>query len=249
MLFFKIVVAASYAALGKGDMRWRCDKGGTMRNTFKILGNCTILFLLIGIGGCSKPSLEGENGFSYKELPVANGSAKAGEGEKIKFRGNDLLLSGNAIQVGQPLRSVKLTKTDLSRIDLADTKGKVRIISIVPSLDTKVCEQQTHYLSEKNQGLDQKVNLVTISVDTPFAQDRFAKEADISNILFLSDYRGGAFGKSYGLLLEGPHLLARALIVVDQNNVIQYLQITPDLGHLPDMESAFQKARALVGSA
>jgi thiol peroxidase len=213
------------------------------------LVNGAILLLFIGIGGCSTLSLKPENGFTYKELPVAKGSAKAGEGESIIFRGNSLLLSGEGIQVGQPLRSVKLTESDLSQIDLVDTKGKVRIISIVPSLDTKVCEQQTHYMSEKNNGLDQNVTLITISVDTPFAQDRFAKEAHINNMLFLSDYRGGEFGKVYGLLMESPHLLARAIMVVDRNNIIQFLQISPDLGHLPDMESAFQKARTLVESA
>ncbi len=220
-----------------------------MKNFSTILGMSVILLVIIGIGGCSKPALKGENNFTYNELPVAKGSAKAGEGETIKFRGNDLVLNGNGIHVGEPLRSVKLTKTDLSQIDLVETKGKVRIISIVPSLDTKVCEQQTHYLSEKSSGLDQKVTFITISVDTPFAQDRFSKEAHINNVLFLSDYRGGDFGKANGLLLEGPHLLTRAIMVVDRNNVIQYLQISPDLGHLPDMESAFQKARTLAESA
>jgi thiol peroxidase len=219
-----------------------------MRNSLIILFFSTILLLFIGIGGCSTPSLNSDKSFSYKELPVAKGSGKAGEGETINFRGNDLVLNGKGIHVGEPLRSVKLTKTDLSQIDLVDTKGNVRIISIVPSLDTKVCEQQTHYLSEKNKGLDQEVKLITISVDTPFAQDRFAKEADITNILFLSDYRGGEFGKVNGLLLESPHLLTRAIMVVDRNNTIQFLQISPDLGHLPDMESAFQIARNLLTS-
>lgn len=219
-----------------------------MRNMSKILANSAILLLFIGIGGCSKASLNTEKGFSYKELPVAKGSGKAGEGETIQFRGDSLRLSGKGIQVGQSLRSVKLTKTDLTQVDLLDTRGKVRVISIVPSLDTKVCEQQTHFLSEKNSGLGQHVTLITISVDTPFAQDRFAKEAHINNIMFLSDYRGGDFGKGYGLLLEAPHLLARAIMVVDQNNMIQYLQISPDLGHLPDMEAAFKKARTLVAA-
>jgi thiol peroxidase len=117
---------------------------------------------------------------------------------------------------------------------------------VVPSLDTTVCEQQTHYLSEKNQGLDQQVTLITISVDTPFAQDRFAKEAEINNVKFLSDFRGGEFGKTHGLLLEGPHVLARAVLVVDGHNVVRHLQVTPDLGHMPDMEKAFQVARSLV---
>lgn len=213
-----------------------------------LLGNTIVLLFIAGLG-CTSPDHKLEKGFTYKDLPVAQKSARAGEGERIKFRGSDLLLSGEGIQVGQPLRSVKITKADLSQIDLLDTKGKVRIINIVPSLDTTVCEQQTHYLSEKNNGLDQRVTLITVSVDTPFAQDRFAKEANIQNILFLSDYRGGQFGKTYGLLLEGPHLLTRAIMVVDQNNIIQYLQITPDLGQLPDMEAAFQKARTLVASA
>ena len=100
-----------------------------------------------------------------------------------------------------------LTQTDLSPIDLTATKGKgkVRIISVVPSLDTPVCEQQTHYLSEKNKGLDKMVELVTVSIDTPFAQKRFAEEAHITNVTFLSDYRGAEFGKTYGLFLKRPH--------------------------------------------
>ena len=208
----------------------------------------TMILFWVASMGCSGSLLNEGKGFTYKNLPVAKDSAKAGDGETIKFGGNDLILTGQGLQVGQPLRSVKLTQTDLTQIDLVDTKGKVRIISIVPSLDTKVCEQQTHYLSEKNQGLDQKLGLITISVDTPFAQDRFAKEANITNIQFLSDYRGGEFGKVNGLLLEGPHLLTRALVVVDQDNIIQFLQILPDLGHLPDMEAAFQKARTLLES-
>lgn len=86
----------------------------------------------------------------------------------------------------------------------------------------------------------------TISVDTPFAQDRFAKEAKIHNVTFFSDYRGGAFGRAHGLLLDGPRLLARAVMVVDTNNIIRYLQITPNLANMPDMEAAFAAARALL---
>ena len=139
-------------------------------------------------------------------------------------------------------------QTDLSLINVVETKGKgkVRIISVVPSLDTKVCEQQTHYLSEKNKGLDKMVELITISIDTPFAQKRFAEEAKISNVTFLSDYRGADFGKTYGLLLKGPHILARAIMVVDAQNKIRYLQITPELGQMPDMDKAFTFAKSLI---
>ncbi|MBD0315830.1 MAG: thiol peroxidase [Nitrospiraceae bacterium] len=172
----------------------------------------------------------------------------AGEGHSVLFKGSPLMLSGNGIKVGDHLRDVKVAQPDLSLINIARTKGdgKVRIISVVPSLDTKVCEQQTHHLSEKSKGLDKMVELITVSVDTPFAQKRFAEEAKINNVTFLSDYRGADFGKAHGLFLKDPHILARAIMVVDKGNVIRYLQITPELAQLPDMEEAFQFARSLI---
>ena len=108
----------------------------------------------------------------YKNLPVASGSAVAGDGHSVTLRGEPKALAGRGINVGDPLRDAKLAKGDLSLVNIAETTGKVRIISIVPSIDTTVCEQQTHYLSEKNNGLDKLVQLITVSVDTPFAQGR-----------------------------------------------------------------------------
>ena len=205
-----------------------------------------LIFTTTALGSCTGLGRHSEQGFTYKDLQIDTTSAMTGQGSAIQFKGNPLPLSGMPIQVGDKLRSVNLAKGDLSLIDVTDTGGSVRLINVVPSLDTTVCEQQTHYLSEKNHGLDQQVNLITISVDTPFAQDRFAKEAGINNVKFLSDFRGGTFGKTHGLLLEGPHVLARAVLVVDEQNVIQYFQVTPDLGHMPDMEKAFQVAHSLV---
>ena len=204
------------------------------------------LIALLTFSGCASSDTQVDSGFSYQSFPIAKGTASGGAGSTIAFRDSSLALTGQGIFTGQALRSVKLAKGDLALQDITETKGTVRIISVVPSLDTKVCEQQTHYLSEKNNGLDAKVNLYTISVDTPFAQGRFAKEAKINNVTFLSDYRGGEFGRTHGLLLDGPHLLARAVMVVDKNNVIRYLQITPNLANMPDMEAAFAAARALL---
>jgi thiol peroxidase len=90
------------------------------------------------------------------------------------------------------------------------------------------------------------VELITVSVDTPFAQKRFAEEAKINNVTFLSDYRGAEFGKAYGLYLKELHLLARAIMVVDARNTVRYLQITPELAQLPDMDEAFRFARSLI---
>jgi len=186
--------------------------------------------------------------FMYKNLPVADGTAQTGEGHTVLYKGSPVILTGTGIKTGDQLRDVKVTQADLSLINIAETKGKgrVRIISVVPSLDTKVCEQQTHILSQQNKGLDRMVELITVSIDTPFAQKRFATEAKIANVTFLSDYRGADFGKTYGLLLKDPHMLARAVMVVDPNNKVRYIQVTPELGQLPDMEEAFNVARSLI---
>ena len=204
------------------------------------------LFGPLALAGCLGAGHESE--FLYKNLPVAGGSATAGEGHTVLFKGSPLVLAGTGIKVGDELRDVKLAQPDLSLVNIVDTKGKgkVRIISVVPSLDTKVCEQQTHHLSEKNKGLDKMVELITVSIDTPFAQKRFAEAAKIDNVTFLSDYRNADFGKTYGLFLKDPHILARAIMVVDAHNKIRYLQVTPELAQLPDMDEAFQFARRLI---
>ncbi len=205
----------------------------------------TVICFSLGLVGCQTTA---SNTFLYKNMPVSDGTAVAGDGNKVLFKGNPLTLTGSGVKIGDVLRDVKVTQNDLSLVKIAETKssGKVRIISVVPSLDTPVCEQQTHILSERNKGLDKMVELITVSVDTPFAQKRFAGEAKIANVTFLSDYRGGEFGKTHGLFLEGPHILTRAVMVVDKTNTIRYLQITPEIAQLPDMEEAFQFARRLV---
>src|SRR2546426_2263343 len=196
--------------------------------------------------GCASMGRSTEAGFMYKNLSVASGSAVAGDGHSVTLRGEPKALAGRGINVGDPLRDAKLAKGDLSLVNIAETSGKVRIISIVPSIDTTVCEQQTHYLSEKNNGLDKMVQLITVSVDTPFAQGRFAREAKIGNVTFLSDFRGGGFGRTYGLLGETPHFLAPAVMVGGKQKVIPYLPITPALAPLPDLDAAFRFARSLI---
>jgi thioredoxin-dependent peroxiredoxin len=188
-------------------------------------------------------------GFMYSDLPVSRNSVATGTGNTVTFKGAPLKLDGTPVKVGDTIRDATLTTTppDLKLVNFTEGKGKVRIVSIVPSLDTKVCEQQTHYLSEKNANLDRDVQLITVSVDTPFAQKRFAEEAKIHNVTFLSDYRGGDFGRTYGLLIPDIHLLARAVMVVDKDNVIRYLQVVPELASMPDMDAAFNAARKTAG--
>jgi thiol peroxidase len=123
--------------------------------------------------------------------------------------------------------------------------GKVKLVSIVPSIDTKVCEQQTHILGESD-AINPKVQRITISRDLPMAQKRFASEASLTNVTYLSDYKGGDFGRAAGLLMESNGLLARAVAVVDGEGKVRYLQVVPELSNLPDMARAIEAANALV---
>ena len=172
-------------------------------------------------------------------------NAYSGNATKVTLNGNPLTLMGDLLQVGQTLPEVNLPDSSLKMVELDSLKGKITILSVVPSLDTPTCEEQTHILSEKNDGLDQTVRLVTLSRDLPFAQKRFAKGAKINNILFLSDYRDAGFGHASGLLIEESRLLARAVMVLDRKGVIRYLEIVEELSKRPDMNKVFEFAKSL----
>ena len=156
-------------------------------------------------------------------------------------------LLGTPLSVGNLLPSVKLVDAmTMKDVDLSQEKGKILFLSIVPSLDTPVCEEQTHYLGEEGNKLPGEVRRITISRDTPFAQKRFANEAKLTHIQYLSDYKQGDFGRSAGLLIEGSMLLSRSIVLVDKKGMVRYIQVVPDITHLPDMEKAFQKAMELA---
>jgi len=186
-------------------------------------------------------------GLNSQPLPPVN-SGSVEPGSAVTLRGEVEPLVGTPIKVGDHLPSTSLVAADsLAEIDLAKVRGKILFLSIVPSIDTKVCEAQTHYLGEEGDRLPATVERITISRDTPFAQRRFAKEAKLTDIHFLSDYKEGAFGRSLGLLQENSRLLARAVILVDGNGIVSYIQVVPELSNLPDMERAFNAAVKLAG--
>jgi len=167
-------------------------------------------------------------------------------GGSVNRKGNSTNLLGNAISVGNPLPSVELVdSSSMKPVDLSMAKGKVLLLSIVPSIDTKVCEEQTHYLGEEGDRLSVHIERITIRRDTPFAHRRFAEEAKLTNIRYLSDYREGQFGLATGLLAEDVRLLARSIVIVDQAGIVRYIQVVPEQSHLPDMEKAFAFAHSL----
>lgn len=179
------------------------------------------------------------------QIPMEQASSQPGG--TVTRGGAVIKLLGTPLSLEHPLPSVKLVDAmALKDVDLSQEKGAVLFLSIVPSVDTKVCEEQTHYLGEEGQKLSKEIRRITISRDTPFAQKRFAEEAKLTNLQYLSDYKQGEFGRATGLLMEGSLLLARSLVLVDKKGVVRYIQVVPEITRLPDMEKAFQKAEELA---
>jgi thiol peroxidase len=185
-------------------------------------------------------------GEEVQGIKVNKDSGMAGDGNTVALKGSPLPLKGQAIKIGEPMPSAIVTANNLGPVDIAKGDGKVRIISVVPSVDTPTCEAQTHALSEKDRKLAEQVEMITISMDLPFAQSRFAKEAKIKNVTFYSDYKTAEFGLNNGLLIDPLHLLARAVIVTDKNNIVRYIQVVPEVTELPDMAAAMNAAKALL---
>lgn len=197
-----------------------------------------IAVLLFLVGGCTGAGVT---------IPVD--MASSAPATSVTLKGETYRLLGTPIAIGGPLPATALIDAfSMKKVDLAQMKGKVLFLSLVPSLDTKVCEAQTHRLGELGAKLPQDVARIVISRDTPFAQKRFSEESKLNALTYLSDYKEGAFGRSTGLLVDDSMLLARAVILVDRGGVVRYIQVVPELSHLPDMEAAFIKAVAIEGS-
>jgi thiol peroxidase len=194
------------------------------------------IFLMFSFFGCAT---------SQPQIPFDRASSQPGT--QVSYRGNPVKLLGSPVSVGKPLPSVEVVDAmSMKDVDLSKERGSILLLSIVPSLDTPVCEEQTHYLGEKGDRLPGSVKRITISRDTPFAQKRFAKESKLTEVQYLSDYKQGDFGKSTGLLTEGLMLLARSVILVDKEGIVRYIQVVPEMTHLPDMERAFARAIELA---
>lgn len=168
-------------------------------------------------------------------------------GTKVTRFGQEINLLGTPIKTGMNLPATDLIDAmTMQEVNLSIARGRVLFLSIVPSIDTKVCEMQTHLLGEEGDRLSPEIQRITISRDTPFAQKRFAEEAKLTDITYLSDYKEGAFGRSVGLLMDGSMLLARSVLLVDKKGIVRYIQVVPEITYLPDMEKAFERAQELA---
>jgi thiol peroxidase len=176
--------------------------------------------------------------------------AETRKGE-VTFKGNQIDLVGPKLKVGDKAPDFAAVGAGLAVVSLADTAGKARLFNVVPSLDTPVCNTQTRRFAEDLQALGDKAVAYTVSLDLPFAQQRWCTDAKVENIKNLSDTHNHSFGENFGVLIEGLPipLLARAVIVVDPEDTIRYVEIVPEIAQEPNYEPALRALKEAAGAA
>mgnify|MGYP003488565895 FL=1 len=163
---------------------------------------------------------------------------------QITFKQNPITLIGNEVKVGDTAPDFTVLANDLSPVTLQDSKGKTRLISVVPSLDTGTCDAQTRKFNENAAELGEDVVILTVSNDLPFAQKRWCAAAGIDSVQTLSDHRDLSFGKAYGVAIEELSLLTRSIFVVDSNDKVTYVEYVPEATEHPNYEKAIEAVKA-----
>jgi thiol peroxidase len=156
----------------------------------------------------------------------------------ITFQGNGLTLSGNVVKAGDKAPDFTALDNGLGAVGLNDFAGKTKVISVTPSLDTPVCDTQLRKFNENAAKLGGDVAVINISMDLPFANARFCATAGIDKVKVLSDHKDASFGNAYGLMIKELRLLTRAVLVIDKNNAIKYMEIVPEITNHPDYDKA-----------
>ena len=158
----------------------------------------------------------------------------------VTFKGTPMTLAGNEVKAGQdaPDFTVRYFEGGLKTITKSDLKGKASLISVVPSLDTGVCATQTKKFNDQLAALGDKINAVTVSLDLPFAMNRFCGAESIKNMKVGSDYFDKNFGKAYGMLIEELQLLARGVFVLDKNGKVVHAETVNEVTTEPNYDAA-----------
>ena len=161
----------------------------------------------------------------------------------VTMRGNPMTLVGPEVKVGQKAPNFNAVGKGMQPATLDQFKGKVKIISALPSLDTPVCDMETRRFNEEASKLPGGVEILTISMDLPFAQARWCGAAGVDKITTLSDWRSADFGHKYGALIKELHLLARAVFVVDKNDNVTYVEYVKEVANQPNYEAVIEAAK------
>ena len=162
----------------------------------------------------------------------------------VTFKGNPLTLLGSEVKVGSKAPDFQLLAGDLSAVNLQNFKGKTKLISVVPSLDTPVCDQQTRRFNEEAARMPGDIAVLTVSMDLPFAQNRFCSTAGINKIKVLSDHRDGSFGENYGVLIKELRLLTRSIFILSPDDKVQYVEYVKEVTNHPNYEAALGALKA-----
>jgi thiol peroxidase len=164
------------------------------------------------------------------------------------LRGNPKTLIGPELKPGDKAPDFDLTDGSLNNVTLKDTGANVRIISVVPSLDTPVCDAQTKRFNEEAAKLS-GVDIITVSMDLPFAQKRWCGAFGVDKVKMLSDHKDGSFGSNYGTLIKELRIESRAIFVLDRNNTIRHAEYVKEVADFPNYESALAAARGAAGAS
>jgi len=164
----------------------------------------------------------------------------------ITMKGNPLTLMGKEVKVGDSAPDFEVLDNDLSPVKLSSFRGKICVISSVPSLDTPVCDMETRRFNQEAGKLSADVQILTISMDLPFAQKRWCGAAGVDKVVTLSDHRTASFGNAYGVLIKELRLLARSVFVVDREGILRYIQMVKEIAEEPDYEVIIDAVTPLV---
>ncbi|MDX2153127.1 MAG: thiol peroxidase [Bryobacteraceae bacterium] len=161
------------------------------------------------------------------------------------FKGSPLTLVGPELKAGEKAPNFNLTDTTLQNVDLAKTSGQVRIFSVIPSLDTPVCDMQTKRFNEEAGKLP-NVKIYTISMDLPFAQKRWCTSFGVDNVVTLSDHKDGSFGANYGTLIKEWRVESRAIFVLDKDDTVKHVEYVKEVAEHPNYDAALAAAKSLA---
>lgn len=164
---------------------------------------------------------------------------------QVTFINKPVTLIGNEVKVGDQAPDFTVLANDLSPVTLKDSEGKIRLFSVVPSLDTGVCDQQTRKFNEAAAELGDNVIIYTVSMDLPFAQKRWCGASGIDKVVTVSDHRDASFGEAYGVHMKELRLLARSIFVVDENGKVAYVEYVSEGTTHPNYEAALEAVKAL----
>ena len=164
----------------------------------------------------------------------------------VTFAGGPVTLVGPEVKVGQAAPDFTLLDNGLAPKTLKDFAGKVKVISVVPSLDTGVCDAQTRWFNQDATKLSDDVVVLTVSMDLPFAQKRWCGAAGVENVVTLSDHKDASFGENYGFLIEELRLLTRGVVVIDKNDKVTYVEYVPEVTHAVNFDATIEAIKAAL---